>query len=252
MDLNRLTVHMVSQDISCNWPEKSHLLCALISSCPYFPESIFQIPTAWKILLLLCWLFNNISIETIQCYMMGWLMNVVQQVKWDLAGENMPQCHFIHHKSHMFWPVTEPRSPWWEASDWAMVWLQACIMHTTTTWISQPYEMWQLCYNKGRILEDTHTHTHTRKVTGVNMRSCKISNSWCFLRYLSTIPYAAVKVHVQTHNFSVGWPWWKSNVVPWTNKQFDTWLEKPWLTFHFNKRWPDFDKYGYSRSDLFV
>lgn len=142
MDLNCL-----SQDISCNWLEKSHLLCVLISSCPYFPESTFHIPTAWKVLLLLCWLFNDISIETIKCYMMGWLMNVIQQVEQDLTGENVPQYHFIHHKSNIFRPGTEARSPWWEGSDWAMVWLQVCIMHTMTTRISLPYEMWQLCYN---------------------------------------------------------------------------------------------------------
>jgi hypothetical protein len=40
-------------------------------------------------------------------------MNVEQFVEWELAeenevlGENFPQCHYVHHKSHMTWSETE-------------------------------------------------------------------------------------------------------------------------------------------------
>jgi hypothetical protein len=31
--------------------------------------------------------------------------------------ENLSQCYFLYHKSHMDWPGSEPGPPRWEASD---------------------------------------------------------------------------------------------------------------------------------------
>jgi hypothetical protein len=52
------------------------------------------------------------------CTSPGWyMMSVEQSVEWELVGEtevlgeNLPQRHFAHHKSHMTWPGIEAGPP---------------------------------------------------------------------------------------------------------------------------------------------
>jgi hypothetical protein len=51
------------------------------------------------------------------------MVTVEKLVEWRLAwepevlGENLPQRHFVHHKSHMIRPGFEPGQAQWEASN---------------------------------------------------------------------------------------------------------------------------------------
>jgi hypothetical protein len=57
------------------------------------------------------------------CTSPRWQMIVEQSVECELAGEtevlgeNLPEFHFVHHKSHMTWTGLELGQPQWEAGD---------------------------------------------------------------------------------------------------------------------------------------
>jgi hypothetical protein len=76
------------------------------------PEWVWDRLVLWPLFGLSCsprWYIIIIIVEQlVECQLAG---------ETEVLGENLPQCHSAHHKSHMTWPGLEPEPPRWETGD---------------------------------------------------------------------------------------------------------------------------------------
>jgi hypothetical protein len=105
------------------------------------------------------------------------IVNVEQLVEWRLAGEtevvgeNLLQCHFVHHEYHITLPCLEP-GPRWEASDWAMArpfiwlkdkfWRMYFLLPAARGTYVQSHRvlciLWKISHTQSQYLHDTACH----------------------------------------------------------------------------------------------
>jgi hypothetical protein len=87
---------------------QGHAITVGLSNVPPFLETAL-------VFLRVPWFSQFVLLVRAACRWRWWKD---RETKLGLLGvKPVPQCHFVHHMSHVDWPGIEPRCPWWHASD---------------------------------------------------------------------------------------------------------------------------------------